>query len=367
MPALHVASGRLYGGIERMLTTLAACGEDRHEFAVAAEGRLLSELRERGAHVHFLGDVRLRHLSSVVRARHLLRTMLRRRVHGSVICHAPWSHALFAGVARSSGVPTVLWQHDRATGAPLIERACRAAGADLVICNSSWTAQTAAILQPEASNCVIYCPVAITNASHDERSRTRAMLGASADEVVILAASRLEPWKGHLDLIRALSRLSSRPWTLWIAGGGERPHERAYLSSIVAEVRNLGVESRVKLLGERRDVRSLLAGADLLAQANLEPEPFGVIFAEALLAGVPVVTTNAGGAPEIVAPACGRLVPPRDLTALATALDELISDSELRARLGAAGPAHAASRCDPSVVLPQIDRALSSIGITTAA
>jgi len=367
VPSLHVASGRLYGGIERMLTTLAACGGDRHEFAVAADGRLLSELRERGAHVHFLGDVRLRHLSSVVRARHLLRTMLRRRVHGSVICHAPWSHALFAGVARSSGVPTVLWQHDRATGTPLIERACRAAGANLVICNSGWTAQTAAILQPEASHCVIYCPVAIPNASHGERTRTRAALGASADEVVILAASRLEPWKGHLDLIRALSRLSSRPWTLWIAGGAERPHERAYLSSIVADVRNLGVESRVKLLGERRDVRSLLAGADLLAQANLEPEPFGVIFAEALLAGVPVVTTNDGGAPEIVAPACGRLVPPRDLDALATALDELISDSELRARLGAAGPAHAASRCDPSVVLPQIDRVLTSIGITTAA
>jgi glycosyltransferase involved in cell wall biosynthesis len=123
----------------------------------------------------------------------------------------------------------------------------------------------------------------------------------------------------------------------------------------------------VKYLGERRDVRSLLAGADLLAQANIEPEPFGVIFAEALLAGVPVVTTNMGGAPEIVAPSCGRLVPPADQDALRAALDELIADGRLRRALGASGPAHAASRCDPLVVLPQIDRALSSIGVTTAA
>ena len=127
--------------------------------------------------------------------------------------------------------------------------------------------------------------------------------------------------------------------------------------AIDAEVRRLGLGSRVKHLGERRDVRRLLAGADLVAQANVEPEPFGVVFAEALLAGVPVVTTNMGGAPEIVDNSCGRLVAPGDLEALAAALDALISDASLRATLGAGGPAHAAARCDPSVVLPQLEAA----------
>jgi glycosyltransferase involved in cell wall biosynthesis len=364
---LHVASGRLYGGIERMLATLAECRGDRFEFAVAAEGRLLSELRERGARVHSLGDVRLRRPSSIVRAWHLLRSILEARQPSAVVCHAPWSHALFARVARIAGLPVVLWQHDKATGVPLVERACRTAGADLVICNSNWTARTAAILQPHAPCRIIYCPVTFAPALEEERTQTRAALGASADQVVVLAASRLEPWKGHLDVIRALARLVSRPWMLWIAGGAQRAHERAHLSAIEAEVRRLGVESRVKILGERGDVRSLLAGADVLAQANVEPEPFGVIFAEALGASVPVVTTNMGGAPEIVATSCGRLVAPGDLDGLALALDELISDRRLREALGAAGPAHAASRCDPTVVLPQIDAALASIQITTAA
>jgi glycosyltransferase involved in cell wall biosynthesis len=367
MRVLHVASGRLYGGIERMLTTLAECGNSGVEFAIASEGRLLSELRERGAPVHFLGSVRLRNPSSILRGRHQLASILHVSPPTSVICHAPWPHALFAGVARSRGVPTVLWQHDRATGAPLVERACRAAGAELVICNSNWTARTAAVLQPDAPCRTIYCPVTSSPVADYERARTREALDAAPDQVVVLAASRLEPWKGHLELIRALASLVSRPWLLWIAGGAQRPHERAYLGGIEAEVRRLGLESRVKCLGERRDVRSLLAGADLLAQANIEPEPFGVIFAEALLAGVPVVTTNMGGAPEIVAPSCGRLVPPADQDALRAALDELIADGRLRRALGASGPAHAASRCDPLVVLPQIDRALSSIGVTTAA
>ena len=365
--SLHVSSGRLYGGIERMLTALAECGGSDFAFAVAAEGRLLSELRDRRAQVHYLGDVRLRHPASVLRARHRFRSMLRSRSFAAVVCHAPWSHAIFAGVARSCGVPTALWQHDRATGHSLVERACRVAGADLVICNSHWTAATAALLQPGAPHRVIYCPVTIGPTRPDDRMDIRTRLGALPDEVVILAASRMEPWKGHLELIRALAQLRSRRWKLWIAGAAQRRHERDFEAAISAEIRKLGLESRVRLIGEHRDVAPLLAGADLLAQANTEPEPFGVIFAEALLAGVPVVTTNSGGAAEIVGPTCGRLVPPADLAALVQTLDDLVSQPDLRRQLGAAGPAHAAGRCDPAIVIPQIAHALSSVGLPSAA
>lgn len=368
---LHVASGRLYGGVERMLATLAEsaslAGGLIFEFAVAADGRLSDELRDRGVQVHGLGNVRLSRPASVLRARHHLRAILHQRPYAAVVCHAPWSHAIFGSIVRACGVPSVLWQHDRATGATLVERASRVIGADLVICNSQWTAQSAALLQPHAPHRVIYCPVAPEPATTNDRAEIRATLGASSADVVILAASRLEPWKGHLDLVRALARLTAGSWTLWIAGGAQRPHEREYVAAIETEVRRLRLESRVRLLGERRDVRRLLAGADLLAQANAGPEPFGVVFAEALLAGVPVVTTNMGGAPEIVDESCGRLVAPHDLDALATALEELVSDAALRGSLGAAGFAHAAARCDPSVILPRLEAALLSVSVPTAA
>jgi glycosyltransferase involved in cell wall biosynthesis len=363
---LHIANGRLFGGIERMLVTFAECGGTSFEFLVATEGRLLSELRDRDGQVHFFGGVRLSHPSSVLRARHHFRNLLRSRSYAAVICHAPWSHAIFAGVARGCGVPVILWQHDRATGMPLVERACRAAGADLVVCNSKWTATTARLLQPQAPHRVIYSPVGVTK-RREMGAEIRSELGARKDAVVILSASRMEPWKGHLALVRALATLHALPWMLWIAGGAQRAHERAYAAALVDEVRRLGLESRVTFLGERRDVDRLLAGADLLAQPNSEPEPFGIIFAEALRAAVPVVTANMGGAPEIVDDSCGRLVAPQDLAALVNALHSLVSDRALRESLGTAGPGRVAAVCDPSRVLAQLLDAVSSLRIPTAA
>ena len=368
MTILHVANGRLFGGIERMLATFAECGKAGFEFVVATDGRLLSELRDRDAHVHFFGDVRLSHPSSVLRARHHFRNLLRRRAYSAVICHAPWSHAIFAGVARGCGLPVILWQHDRASGTPLVERACRAAGADLVICNSKWTATTARFLQPHAPHRVIYCPVSPSAGTPAEARRAvRDELGAPSDAIVILSASRMEPWKGHLDLVRALAKLNAHPWVLWIAGGAQRPHERSHATALCDEVRRLGLESRVTFLAERRDVDRLLAAADVLAQANTEPEPFGIIFAEALRAGVPVVTTKMGGAPEIVDDSCGRLVPAHDPSALVNALGLLVSDATLRDSLGAAGPARVATICDPSLVLTHLSDAIASLPMPTAA
>jgi len=364
---LHVANGRLFGGIERMLTTFAACEGAAFEFLVATDGRLLSELRDRRAAVHFFGDVRLSHPSSVLRARHHLRNLLRRVRYAAVICHAPWSHAIFAGVARGCGIPVILWQHDRATGTPLVERACRAAGADLVICNSKWTATTAHFLQPHAPGRVIYCPVSPVTPTPQGRIEIRRELGARDDTVVILAASRMEAWKGHLELVRALSSLSALPWLLWIAGGAQRAGERAHAAAVVDEVRKLALESRVTFLGERGDVDRLLAGADVLAQPNIQPEPFGIIFAEALRSGVPVVTTNMGGASEIVDDSCGLLVAPHDPAALVNALRTIVSDRTLRDSLGAAGRGRAAAMCDPSHALTQLANAISSIGMPTAA
>jgi glycosyltransferase involved in cell wall biosynthesis len=368
MTVLHVANGRLFGGIERMLATFAERGNAGFEFVVATDGRLLSELRDRDAHVHFFGDVRLSHPSSLLRARHQFRNLLRRRSYSAVICHAPWSHAIFAGVARSCGLPVILWQHDRASGTPLVERACRAAGADLVICNSKWTATTARCLQPQAPHRVIYCPVSATPAMPAETKRdVRKELDAPADAVVMLSASRMEPWKGHLELVRALAKLNALPWVLWIAGGAQRRREHAHATALFDEVRRLGLESRVKFLGERRDVDRLLAAADVLAQANTEPEPFGIVFAEALRAGVPVVTTDMGGAPEIVDDSCGRLVPADDPPALVNALRSLVSDRALRNSLGTAGPVRVATICDPSRVLTQLSDAISSLRMPTAA
>ena len=106
MRVLHVASGRLYGGIERMLVTLAeaAGGPFEFEFAVAAPGRLAAELRDGGAIVHALGDVRLSRPATVWLARRRLEALLDRAGFDVVLCHAPWAYAIFAPVPRRKGI-----------------------------------------------------------------------------------------------------------------------------------------------------------------------------------------------------------------------------------------------------------------------
>jgi glycosyltransferase involved in cell wall biosynthesis len=372
MRVVHVVSGRLFGGIEQMLVTIARCRAVTPaidvQFAVAASGRLEQELRAASVEVVALGDVRLSRPASVVHSRARFAQFLTSSTASTVaVCHAPWAFALFAPVARRKGVPVVWWQHDHASGRSLVERWAKTTPADLVICNSSWTSKTAAALQPNAVVRVIHPPVSLPLPSAG-RQQIRAGLDAASDSVVILSASRLEPWKGHLHLLRALGQLRDLPrWTLWIAGGAQRPHELEYAQQLRDEVSRVGIESRVRFLGERRDVPALMRAADLFCQANEGPEPFGVVFAEALLSGLPVVTVTLGGAPEIVSDTCGRLVPAGDLDALACAIRELVTDAGMRRTLGTNGPAHATARVAPDVVLPQLARALEALTVSAAA
>lgn len=366
MRILHIASGRLYGGIERVLVTLAQTSPERAamrvDVAACAPGRLLDELRGTGAASHLLGDVRLSRPVSVWEARTRLRDLLASSAYDAVVTHAPWAFALFAPVADRAGLPRVLWQHDSATGTTLVERWARATAADLVIANSAWTARTTHLVQPSARVVVIPCPVAEPRrVTPRERSALRELLGAGPDDCVLLMASRMESWKGHARMLRAVASLPpSAAWRLWIAGGVQRPSEAEYRATLERLASAQGIAARVSFLGERSDIPEVMQAADVLCQPNTRPEPFGVVFAEALLAGVPVLTTAMGGAVEIVGDSCGRLVRPDDDRALVNAIRELCEDRALRKRLGAAGPAYARQRCSPDVVLRQIENALTA-------
>jgi glycosyltransferase involved in cell wall biosynthesis len=372
MRVLHVTSGRLFGGIEQMLVTIArhasVTPEMESAFAVAAPGRLEDELRASRAPVTLLGDVRISRPASVAHARGAFTRALKATRADVVVCHAPWSAALFAGTARRRGVPIVFWQHDAASGRSLVERWAKRTPADLVICNSQWTAASAAALNPGVPRTVVHPPVAVPDIDPSRRAEIRTTLGASPSHVVLLSASRLDPWKGHLNLLRAVARIANDPsWRLWIAGGAARPSERDYAAKLRSCALESGISQRVTFLGERRDVPALMTACDVLCQINESPEPFGIVFAEALLSGCPVVTADVGGAREIVSETCGRLVRSDDLDGVASVLRTIVERADLRAKLGAEGPAHARTICAPAVVLPQIARALAAVTASAAA
>lgn len=361
---LHVYAGNLYGGVERMLATLAGTRVDGLEqaFALAFDGRLAGEIRRAGAPLDVVGPVRASRPWTAIGARRKLAGAIRAHRPDVVVCHSSWAHGIFGPVARKQRTPLVFWLHDAVAGTTWADRLARRTRPELAICTSRFAATTLDRLWPHLPAEVVYPPVPAPSAADADRERARAEFGVSADDVVILMASRMEPWKGHRVLLEALSALRDESgWTCWIAGGASRPHEQAHLAEMRAVADRGGIAPRVRFLGERADVPRLMAAADLLCQPNTGPEPFGIAFVEAMYAGLPVVATALGGAREVIDRATGTLVRAGDVAGVAEALRALIADTGLRERLGAAGPIRARALCCPHQQAERMRQVLASV------
>jgi len=141
---------------------------------------------------------------------------------------------------------------------------------------------------------------------------------------------KLTPAKGQDDLVTAFAGLAQEfPDTvLVLIGDGEM---RAHLASRIAA---LGLNQRVFLPGFRDDALDYMAAADVFVFPSRE-EGLGGALIEALLLGVPIVATSAGGIPEILEgePPLGRMVSPADPNALRTALRDVLTLSEDQRRI----------------------------------
>ena len=373
MRVMHIVSGRLYGGVETLLVTLARCRElcagMTQEFALCFDGRLREELTAAGVAVHQLGEVRARNPLSVLGARRRLREALNTRSVDVVVCHLPWTQAIFGSVARSAGVPLVFWMHGAANGRGWLERWASLSPPDSVICNSKYTAASLPMIFSGVPSEIIYIPVTYSESDRlrEHRSEIRREFDTPVNAVVIVQVSRLEELKGHKVHLAALAQLREAPgWVAWFVGGAQRPEEIAYEAELKAAASAGGIEDRVRFVGERSEIAKILAASDIFCQPNIVPEGFGITFIEALHAGLPVITSALGGSLEIVDSSCGILLPPRNPEAVATSLRKLIEDRELRSRLGSAGPARAKQLTDPAVQMSLLRASLEAISSRTA-
>ena len=173
----------------------------------------------------------------------------------------------------------------------------------------------------------------------------RAELGAPG-RPLILAAGRLAPQKGFgplIDAARGWQDLSPVP-LLAIAGSGPLQAELAAAAAALGP--------SVVLLGQRADVPSLLAAADLFAlPSRWEGQP--LILQEALRAGRPIVATRAGGTPDLTGEDGALLVPPDDPAALTAAVRQVLGDPALAGRLAEAA-------LDRARTLPTVNAAVEA-------
>jgi glycosyltransferase involved in cell wall biosynthesis len=190
----------------------------------------------------------------------------------------------------------------------------------------------------------------------DSQSELRQMLGLPTGPLIGVF-SRLAPWKGQHVLLEALSEL---PGVGCIIVGDALFGEQDYAARLKTMVADLGLGERVRFLGHRGDVPKLMQAVDAMVHPSIDAEPFGRTLVEAMLAGVPVIATDAGAAADILdSGRAGTLVPSNDAQALARAIASVLAKPErLTTQL-----AYAAQRARTQYGLAKM---LDSIGLLIA-
>jgi glycosyltransferase involved in cell wall biosynthesis len=151
----------------------------------------------------------------------------------------------------------------------------------------------------------------------------------------LLSVGAIVPRKAFHLLVRALSPLQDRDWRLTIAGPTDRSPQA--LADVQAAIRTTGLGQRIALVGpvDKDRLAGLYASADAFLMASLY-EGYGMVLAEAMACGLPIVCTSGGAAAETVPDGAAIKVPPGDERALSLAIERLLDDRELRQRMAQA-------------------------------
>ncbi len=322
------------GGVETNLLGLAdALARRGHRIRVVSSGgALLPELEARGIR-HVTLPVRLSP-AAVTLAAIRLRALL--RADPADIVHAMSAAANLAALLRPRGrtrhvsSPMGLAQSDRE---PRWKTALRnrlmSVGADRVLAISEEIERALAQIGVSRDR-LRRCPVVgidlvrFDAASADGRL-VRSELGIQAGVPVITTIGALHPRKRHdlfLDAAAAIRR--SLPSARFIVAG-----EGAERESLRHRAAQLGVEGAVHFLGQRRDIRAILAATDVYVKPGIVEGFIGITVLEAMAAGVPVVAFDTRDVHAAVVPgSTGELVPRGDAAALTAAITRLISEPD---------------------------------------
>lgn len=279
-------------------------------------------------HVHSDADRKVGHLAALLSGRPVVGHL-----------HSPWPH-LQPMHAEDAGALARRWSRAKARLRRQLEsrvvRHYLAAGDEVAAFHVGRLDAPIAIVR-NGIDTVRFAPP-----SEEERLQARAQLGLGADELVFVCVGRLAAGKGQDELIMVMPELPSG--VLLLAGDGE---ERSELEELA---RRCGVEDRVVFLGDRDDVATVLAAADMFLLASVsEGLPLSVL--EAMACRLPVVAYDLPGLHSLIASGRdGLLVPLRDRSSLAAAVRDLAENGDKRAAMGRAGRTVVVDRFDSEMM-----------------
>src|SRR5687767_8225749 len=167
-----------------------------------------------------------------------------------------------------------------------------------------------------------------------ERSAARAALKLPQDRVLVGIVATLRDWKGHEYLIEGL------PENVHLVIVGDGPRREI----LEAFTKKLAIEGRIVFAGDQADVVPWLQALDIFVLPSFANEGVPQALIQAMMTGLPCVTTHAGSIAELARDGeTALVVPTKDSTAIREALERLLADESLRKRLGEAARKHAAA------------------------
>jgi glycosyltransferase involved in cell wall biosynthesis len=164
-----------------------------------------------------------------------------------------------------------------------------------------------------------------------------------APGVVLLPAASLRPVKGMHALLQAAKLVPDAQ--VWLTGDTHDPAAAQYVKQLLAIASSPELTGRVHFLGFRPDIYSVMQAADIVCVPSTYLEGFGLVAAEAMCLGKPVIVSNRGALPEVAAHGEAALViDPDQPASLAKAIEKLIVQKNYASRLGIAARTSAIQR-----------------------
>ena len=357
--------GERDGGAEVMLwgflRQLHPSRTDVHVVFLQA-GPFEREIASLGFRTHVVHGVRLRNIGQTCRAIWQLGRLLRRLDPDLVLSWAPKAHVYVAGATLPRRQPRLAWwQHGITTG-HWLDRLATRLPASAIGCSSQAAAAAQGRLRPRRPLFVVHPGVEMPCEEPDSRATVRSALGVPEHVFVAGVVGRLQPDKGQDIFLRAVAELRARGRHVHglIVGGAAFGLSPTYAESLRRLVSELGLESSVTFSGQVDDVRSYLDAMDVFVSASAT-ESFGIAIVEAMALGVAVVNGARGGPEEVIEPGVsGIVLDSRDPFEMAAAIEALMLDQPLRARLGKAARARAA-RFTTAAMTRRLENSLAQI------
>lgn len=169
------------------------------------------------------------------------------------------------------------------------------------------------------------------------------ILKSNSDDFIIALIGRINRWKGHHLLVDAFSEINKKhPKTKLVFVGSAPPNQENFSDSLTQKINELNLDDKVVILPFQNNIWQVWDSIDIAVVPSTEPEPFGLVAIEAMLASKPVVGSNHGGLLEIIEQdQTGLFFENNNKQQLSTAICQLIDNPEKRINLGKNGKTRA--------------------------